>query len=269
MLTLVVCSQKGGVGKTTLALNLSCAFAERGQRTLLIDADPQGSIGQSLRGSPADAAGLAEVVRGETTLARAASTTRLPGLVILRAGQIAEDDRLEWEARMADGRDFARVLAALEPTYDLVVVDTPSGPAGPGVGALRNADYALLPLQAEPLALRSLPRILDLIGGLREAGARVEIAGIVLTMLQTREDGSLDVAQEAWRRLPAHLVLESYLPRDPLFLKASARGVPLGLLTRRPPPVAAVFAQMAGEIETRMRMGPSDDDADEPLSLLG
>ena len=266
MLSLVVCSQKGGVAKTTLALNLSCAFAQRGHRTLLIDADPQGSIGLSLRGSPAGAVGLAEVVRGETTLARAAATTRLTGLTVLRAGQVAEEDRIAWETRLADGCDLKRLLAEARAAYDLVVIDTPSGPAGPGVGALRHADHALLPLQAEPLALRSLPRILDLIGALREAGAQVQIAGIVLTMLQTREDGSLDVAQEAWRRLPRELVLESYLPRNPVFLEASARGAPLVLLSRRPPPIAAVFAQMAGELETRMGLGAHDD---EPLSLLG
>jgi chromosome partitioning protein len=266
--SLVICSQKGGVGKTTLALNLACAFAQRGHRTLLIDADPQGSIGLSLRGSPADAAGLAEVVRGETALARAAAITRIAGLAILRAGRIAEEERIAWEARLADGRDFARVLADAREAHDLVLIDTPSGPSGPGVGALRQADFAVLPLQAEPLALRSLPRVLDLVGALREAGSRIEIAGIVLTMLQTRADGSLDVAQEAWRRLPADLVLETYLPRDPVFLDASARGTPLMLLSRRPPPMAAVFTQMAGELETRMRLG-AHDDADEPLSLLG
>ena len=268
MPSLVVCSQKGGVAKTTLALNLSCAFAQRGHRTLLIDADPQGSIGLSLRGSPGGAAGLAEVVRGDAPLSRAAAATRIPGLAILRAGRIAEEERIAGEARLADGRDFCRVLADASGAHDLVVVDTPSGPSGPGVGALRHADFALLPLQAEPLALRSLPRVLDLIGALRENGARVEVAGIVLTMLQTRADGSLDVAQEAWRRLPAELVLETFLPRDPVFLDASARGAPLMLLSRRPPPMAAVFTQMAGELETRMRLG-AHDDADEPLSLLG
>jgi len=268
MVSLVICSQKGGVAKTTLALNLSCAFAQGGHRTLLVDADPQGSIGLSLRGSPAAAAGLAEVLRGDTTLARAAATTRLTGLSILRAGQIAEEDRIAWETRLADGSDFGRLLMATAAAYDLVVIDTPSGPSGPGVGALRQADYALLPLQAEPLALRSLPRVLDLIGSLRESGARVQVAGIVLTMLRTRSDGSLDVAQEAWRRLPADLVLEAFLPRDDVFLEASARGAPLLLLSRRPPPLAAVFAQMAGELETRMRLH-AHDDADESLSLLG
>src|SRR5262245_15786405 len=147
MPSLVVCSQKGGVGKTTLALNLSCAFAQRGHRTLLIDADPQGSIGLSLRGSPAAAAGLAEVVRGEAVLSKAAAATRIPGLAILRAGRIAEEERIAWETRLADGRDFGRVLADASAAQDVIVVDTPSGPSGPGVGALRHADFALLPLQ--------------------------------------------------------------------------------------------------------------------------
>src|SRR5262245_12222274 len=103
MTSLVVCSQKGGVGKTTLALNLSCAFAQRGHRTLLVDADPQGSIGLSLRGSPANAAGLAEVVRGQAAVASAAAVTRIAGLTVLRAGNVVEEERIAWEARLADG----------------------------------------------------------------------------------------------------------------------------------------------------------------------
>jgi chromosome partitioning protein len=267
MITIAVCSQKGGVGKTTVALNLACAFAQRGRRTLLVDADSQGSIGQSLRGSSPDAPGLADVVRNRLPLERAALRTRLESLRILSAGRVPEESWLDWDRQLADGHALDSVFGQAVDVCEVAVVDTPSGPSGPTLGVLRHADYALVPLQAEPLALRTLPRILNLIGSMREQGAVVQLLGVVLTMLQMREDGSLDVAQEAWKQLPPEMVLEAYVPRDPVFLEASARGVPVAFLKRRPTAAAAIFDQLAGELESRMGMVAGD--GDEPLSLLG
>jgi chromosome partitioning protein len=266
MVTLVVCSQKGGVGKTTLALNLSCAFARRGRRTLLVDADAQGSIGQSLRGSSPEAPGLADVVRNRIPLERAALRTRIDALRILPAGRVPEENWPDWDRHLADGHSLDTVFGQATDVCDLAVIDTPSGPSGPTLGVLRHADYALVPLQAEPLALRTLPRILNLLGALREQGATVQLVGVVLTMLQMREDGSLDVAQEAWKQLPPQMVLETCVPRDPVFLEASARGVPVVFLTRSPPPAALIFDQLAGELE--IRMGMVARDGHEPISLL-
>jgi chromosome partitioning protein len=267
MVTIAVCSQKGGVGKTTLALNLACAFAQHGRRTLLVDADSQGSIGQSLRGSSPDAPGLADVVRNRTPLERAALRTRLDSLRILPAGRVPEESWLDWDRHLADGHALDSVFGQAVDVCEMAVVDTPSGPSGPTLGVLRHADYALVPLQAEPLALRTLPRILNLIGVMREQGASVQLLGVVLTMLQMREDGSLDVAQEAWKQLPAEMVLEAHVPRDPVFLEASARGVPVAFLKRRPSPAALIFDQLASELEARMGMVTAD--GDEPVSLLG
>src|SRR5262245_11413373 len=161
MVTLAVCSQRGGVGKTTLALNLACAFAKRGRRTLLVDADSQGSIGQSLRGSSPDAPGLADVVSCRLPLDRAALRTRLEALRILPAGKVPEEHWTEWDRQLADGHVLDSVFGQATDVCELAVVDTPSGPSGPTVGVLRHADFAVVPLQAEPLALRTLPRILN------------------------------------------------------------------------------------------------------------
>lgn len=268
MNSIAICSQKGGVGKTTVALNLAYAFARRGRSTLLVDADAQGSIGLSLRGSSPTAAGLAELVRDGSSLERVAIRTRMENFSILPAGRLTDEECLDWDARLSDGRALERLFSQAAGTYELVVVDTPSGPSGPTIGVLRHVRYALVPLQAEPLALRSMPRILNLIGTLREQGSAVELLGVVLTMLQRQLGGSLDVAEEAWQKLPANLVLETTVPRDALFVEASVRGVPLGLLRTRPPALASIFDQMAGELEQRMGLQGVEDER-EPVSLLG
>ncbi len=268
MALLAVVSQKGGVGKTTVALNLSYALARRGWKTLVMDVDPLGAVGLSVQGANRRGQGLLAHLEGRIGLQEAILQTHLPELAVLPvAGAAGLPSDPEQDQLLADRDKMGRVFDSLRPLYDLVVVDTPSGLQGPAAVALELADHALVPLQAEPLALRSITQLLNRLGQLRERGARVEVVGFVVSMLNSRSDVSLTVAQESWSTLPPELVLNGFVPRDPAFLKASAYGVPIGLLSRRPPPVAAVFDQIAAELEPRLGL-LREESADEPISLL-
>ena len=124
-----------------------------------------------------------------------------------------------------------------------------------------------MPIQAEPLALRSVGQVLEAVGRLREDSRRLSIVGFIVTMLSSRQQVSLAVAQETWSMLPVDLVLEAFVPRDEAFLVASAQGVPLGLLGKRPPPVATVFDQLAAELEPRLGLLTEESEV-EPIPLL-
>ena len=263
---LVVAGLKGGIGKTTLALNLAPALAQRGWRVLLVDADPQGSIGFSIRGDLHEQPGLAEVLRGEVSLADALVRTRLPELHLLPVGQVPSIGASAWSHELEDGQALGRLFAETRQSYDLIVVDSPPHLGGVTLGALSRADFVISPLQAEPLAARSVSKFLEVVAHLRSRGAMVEMVGIVLNMLQSRHDPSLAVAQESWQLFPENLVFEATIPRDPAFLHASAAGTPVSLLHRRPPAVAAVFDQIAAELETNLGFEVDDDQA---ISLLG
>lgn len=266
MISLAIVSPKGGVGKTTLCLNLAFALAQRGRKTLLIDTDPQGGIGHSLAGKARDARGLVDLVAGEPA-DHVVIPTRNPQLSILPVGQPPWDRLSSWSAQMADPGFLGFHLEPLEAEHEIAILDTPAGLAGATYGALAYATHVLVPIQTEPLAIRVVGQLMEVLAHLKSGGARAQLAAVVLTMARLRDDTSLSVSQEAWALFPEKLVLDTIVPRDVELLHASSHGVPVGLLRRRPPPVTAVFDRLAAELAPRLGITETTDD-DPPIALL-
>ncbi|HEV8631490.1 MAG TPA: ParA family protein [Thermoanaerobaculia bacterium] len=263
MKSLLVASQKGGVGKTTLALNLAYSLARSGWRVLLADCDPHGSLGLSIRRRSSGGPGLAELAGRAVAVTPLA--TRIPGLSLLLAGDSETLGSEAMRARLSDPELWRLLLATA--SCDVLIVDTPSGFYGPTLAAAAVADHLLVPLQAEPLALRTTTQVLDAVARLRDAGAQLTLSGFVLSMLESRNQVSLSVAQESWRTFPLDLVWRTTLPRDSAVLQASAQGVPIGLLARRPPPMAKIFEQLAAEAEERLGLVTGEQHV-EPIALV-
>lgn len=262
MSLLSVVSPKGGVGKTTLALNLAYGFVRRGWETALVDLDPLGGLGRSL--SPEPSPGLWEVVQEGLLLGRVLDWGEgedEPRPALLGAGEPGGEQMGSWARRLTTGEDLAPVFQALRRRFPVVLVDTPAGLTGPTRGALLHSTHLLSPVQAEPLALRTLPALLDALAALREEGLEAELVGLVATMVRSRETVSLAAAQELFRLMPRGLVLESFVPWDPAFLQASARGEPVTATAKQA--VATVFDQLVEELEPRLGLagdpGPAFD----------
>jgi len=156
----------------------------------------------------------------------------------------------EWIHRLSTGEDLRPIFRALHGRFPVVVIDTPAGLGGATRGALLHATHVLSPVQAEPLALRTLPVLMEAVAALRNQGAKLEIAGLVATMVRLREPVSLAAAQELFNLFPRGTVLESFIPWDPAFLQASARGEPIVVSEKTA--VAAVFHHLAGELIPRL-----------------
>ncbi len=254
MTVLAVTSQKGGVGKTTVSVNLAYSLARRGWNTLLVDTDSQGSVGLSLSEKSRRCQGFYDVLNTGVSAAPLILATRLPELKILTAGQGAGFfEALEHGVDATAGmRTLVSEARSLH--YDLVIFDTPAGLHGITGEVLRIAQHVLIPQQAEPLGMRSIPQMLHGIQSLRNAGAALEVTGILMTMVQHDLRESSDVIRELRALLPARLMLDTVIPRDSVYIKASAVGVPVGLLYQQPPAAAHIFDQLAAEVEPRLRL---------------
>lgn len=261
-----VASQKGGVGKTTVTLNLAYTLAKRGWNTLVVDADPLGAIGLSLSKKMTQAVGLYDVLSGQVSVGQAIVRTRVPDLSILPVGQVPATDGMRFHEYLETGEALRELLQ--ETNFDVVVIDTPSGFVGSTIGAMRASDHVLCPVQSEPVAARAMLRTFDILADLRKKGARVELLGFLLTMVHAQAGTSQAIAHDLKKNLPEGMVLDVMIPREAIFLEASGAGVPLGLLQRRPPVEARVFDRLVEEVELRAGLQAQVEDDREPVRLV-
>jgi len=271
MIVLSVASQKGGVGKTTVALNLSFALAVRGWRTLLIDVDPQGAVGLSLNTRVSEAPGLIDVALGRSALSDVIIPTHVAGLSLMPVGTMSYREQALFERALQEQRALEQLLARCRegsPGWDLVILDTPAGFTVPMVSSLWASSHVITPLQAEPVALRALPRFLERVRELRGMGAGLKLAGIVLTMAPPAGLADPAGVETAWNQYPEAIRLEPPIPRNPVFLEASGAGVPVGLLRRDPPPVARAFDRLAAHLEPRLGLNAQPAVDDGPLPFV-
>jgi chromosome partitioning protein len=249
---LVIASQKGGVGKTTVALNLAVALAERGSRTLLADLDPQGAIGLSLAKEDAELPGLAELIMGQATPEEAVLVTRLAGLHLLPRGRLDATDVPSFEEEVSRPGVLSETLQSAEAACDMVIMDTPSGLGRVTTAALNAADFALLAFQTESLALRSIGQGLRVLEHVQSASnPKLQLLGILPTLVERERPGTHAVLSEMWNGFPD--TLETVIPRTEAFARASALGVPVGFLGGGAGgPEARRFELLADELEARM-----------------
>ncbi|MGB0775650.1 MAG: ParA family protein [Akkermansiaceae bacterium] len=252
MITLAVSSQKGGVGKTTVSINLAHSFARRGKRTLLVDADPQGSVGLSLTRQSRSLHGFFDAMSDPSyTIDQLVIPTRLETLSLVPAGQ-SSDYELGGGAvgvSLHRVRTFFRMVE--EQNYDVCIIDTAAGLFGITADVLYACDAVVVPQQAEPLGVRSMPKMLEALNRMRVMNPKLNVLGVVMTMLQNRLQESREAVQALRTLLPAEMTMRTVVPRDDLFVRASAKGLPVGVMEEGAG-VLAVFDSLRQEIETKL-----------------
>lgn len=250
---IAISSPKGGVGKTTLTLNLGLALAERGLGVLLVDADPMGGLGDSLTHRVRHAPGVYEILTKRQRLANCLIQTRLKGLAILPAGGWPPDDGED--AWRFSSSAWGELLHEAARSAEVVLVDTAAGLQGVATSVIRHCDDVLGVLQAEFLSARSFQGLIRFLEQFAEQG-RPRLGGIVVNMFHYQQGASHHAVHDALSGLPPNIVMQPVIPRDPVLLEASSYGVPVALLDQRSTSaLAGIFDSLAADLSLRLGVG--------------
>ena len=249
---IAVANQKGGVGKTTTTVNLSAVLAERGQRVLLVDMDPQGNATSGLGVELKDVS-LYDALVGDIPMSECVQKTRWDRLYV--AGSDADLAGAEAELMSRESREYClkNTMQEIRDNYDVILIDCPPSLGLLTLNALSCADSVLIPIQCEYYALEGVTSLMETLNRIRRSlNTQLVIEGVLLTMLDGRTNLSLQVADQVKKHFKT-LVYKSTIPRNVRLSEAPSHGEPIHIYDPKSAGALA-YLQLGDEVLMRLNI---------------
>ncbi len=224
-----IANQKGGVGKTTTAINLAASLAAAEKKTLLIDCDSQGNAtsGMGIERACVQERNLYHALTDQIPLEDTIMSTKIPTLSIIPSNQDLIGAEVEFVSFPNREKKLKNLLEAVDPSYEFLIIDCPPSLGFLTVNSLVAADYVLIPLQCEYYALEGLNLLLNTIKLVQaRLNPSLSMAGILLTMFDTRNRLSHQVADEV-KKYFSSKVFKTVIPRNVRLSESPSHGLPI------------------------------------------
>lgn len=225
---LAIVNQKGGVGKTTTAVNLSACLAEKFKRVLVVDIDPQGNTTSGFGIDKSEVKhSVYDVIIGNVTMQDAVISTDIHNLFICISGQELAGAEIELVSEKQREYRLKNAVASIENQYDYILIDCPPAIGLVTLNALVCAHAVIIPIQCEYYALEGLGYLINTVKHVRKLlNPSLDIEGVLLTMFDARTNLSIQVAEEIKKCFPKK-VYSTIIPRNIRLSEAPSHGLPI------------------------------------------
>ena len=231
--TIAITNQKGGVGKTTTAINLSAALAEAGQRVLLIDFDPQGNTGSGLGAEIKEGNTVYDLICGNAEFKDCVIRESVENLDLIPSDMNLAGAEAEFQDIEHMESKLSEAIKGEKDNYDYIIIDCPPSLSVLTINALTASDTAIIPIQCEYYALEGLNQVLKTIYLVRKKlNPKLRVEGVLFTMYDSRTNLSEQVVETVRENL-RESIYDTVIPRNIKLAEAPSHGLPINIYDTR------------------------------------